>query len=381
MTDRELWAAAWAELVLTTDSYPTWKKKLFPSSSHWAKAKALGDQICAAAPPPPPPAAVRLGHLQVSCYGPLTLPDVPTIQTRYSYVCTQGYQRISVPGLNCVYKDAPKIGTQATSGSALNANYAVSLSEAPLSWYGAAVWNQGLLANVAAPGYGAKWAANAVTAAKAGGFTGVFADDVSKWVWPIGDWQVFLQAAYPIVKAAGLSLVINLGSSSDTDVLAALPNILPVVDGIMEEGLGEVDTGHAGGLDHDQRVLNHLKVIDACVAAGKLYLGSCPADDTDLPRITYGLGILMLAEDGTGRATFGVAGSPAADGQHYSHAVWTASMETAAGLVGKASGPRVLDSSGCLVRSFVGHTVVVNHTLTARTYQGASVPATSAVFA
>lgn len=57
MTDQELWAAAWAELTLTTDSYPTWKKKGFPSSSHWAKAKALGDQIGAVAPPPttPPP--------------------------------------------------------------------------------------------------------------------------------------------------------------------------------------------------------------------------------------------------------------------------------------------------------------------------------------
>lgn len=54
-TDKELWNAAWAELVLTTDSYPTWKKKGYPSSSHWAKAKALGDQIGAVAPPPPPP--------------------------------------------------------------------------------------------------------------------------------------------------------------------------------------------------------------------------------------------------------------------------------------------------------------------------------------
>lgn len=45
MTDRELWAAAWKELTLTTDPYPTWKKKGFPSSSHWAKAFSLGEQI------------------------------------------------------------------------------------------------------------------------------------------------------------------------------------------------------------------------------------------------------------------------------------------------------------------------------------------------
>lgn len=45
MTDKELWQAAWKELELTTDSYPRWKSKGFPSASHWAKAKALGDQI------------------------------------------------------------------------------------------------------------------------------------------------------------------------------------------------------------------------------------------------------------------------------------------------------------------------------------------------
>ncbi len=53
MTNEQLWSEAWKELSLTTDSYPTWKKKGFPSSSHWAKAKALGDQIGTVTPPPP----------------------------------------------------------------------------------------------------------------------------------------------------------------------------------------------------------------------------------------------------------------------------------------------------------------------------------------
>ncbi len=52
MTDQELWAAAWAELTKTTDAYPTWRKKGFPSSSHWAIAKKYGDQIGATPAPP-----------------------------------------------------------------------------------------------------------------------------------------------------------------------------------------------------------------------------------------------------------------------------------------------------------------------------------------
>lgn len=57
-TDAQLRDQAWAELVQTTDSYPTWKKKGFPASSHWTKAKALLDQIGAVTPPPPPPPTV-----------------------------------------------------------------------------------------------------------------------------------------------------------------------------------------------------------------------------------------------------------------------------------------------------------------------------------
>ncbi len=67
MTDKELWQAAWKELTLTTDSYPAWKKKGFPASSHWAKAKSLGDQIGPDVPPvstnpvPPPPSGCYFG--------------------------------------------------------------------------------------------------------------------------------------------------------------------------------------------------------------------------------------------------------------------------------------------------------------------------------
>jgi hypothetical protein len=60
MSDKELWQAAWRELELTTDPYPTWKKKGFPATSHWAKAKALGEQIGAVTPPPVPPTGKRV---------------------------------------------------------------------------------------------------------------------------------------------------------------------------------------------------------------------------------------------------------------------------------------------------------------------------------
>lgn len=58
MTDAELAQAAWLELTKTTDSYPKWKSRGFPSGTHWSNAKGLIDQIGAPPPPPPPPSVV-----------------------------------------------------------------------------------------------------------------------------------------------------------------------------------------------------------------------------------------------------------------------------------------------------------------------------------
>lgn len=69
MTDKELWTEAWAELKLTTDSYPTWVKKGYPSSSHWAKAKQFGDQIGAVAPPPPSTTLLWGARMDGDVYG------------------------------------------------------------------------------------------------------------------------------------------------------------------------------------------------------------------------------------------------------------------------------------------------------------------------
>lgn len=55
MTDRELAAAAWAELTQTTDPWWKWRDRGFPSGTHWSKAKAYQDQIGVAVTPPPPP--------------------------------------------------------------------------------------------------------------------------------------------------------------------------------------------------------------------------------------------------------------------------------------------------------------------------------------
>lgn len=63
MSNKELWDGAWLELTKTTDSYPAWKKKGFPSSSHWAHAKSLGDQIGIELPPvPEPPPALTVAQ-------------------------------------------------------------------------------------------------------------------------------------------------------------------------------------------------------------------------------------------------------------------------------------------------------------------------------
>jgi hypothetical protein len=54
MTPEELADAAWQELTLTTDSYPKWKQRGFPSNTHWGKAKAYLDQIKDTEPTPDP---------------------------------------------------------------------------------------------------------------------------------------------------------------------------------------------------------------------------------------------------------------------------------------------------------------------------------------
>lgn len=51
MTDRELAAAAWAELTQTTITYDRWRKQGF-TPGHWANAKTLNDQIGNIVPPP-----------------------------------------------------------------------------------------------------------------------------------------------------------------------------------------------------------------------------------------------------------------------------------------------------------------------------------------
>ncbi len=53
--DSQLRDAGWHEITLTTDSYPQWKKKGFPTGTHWDKGKKLFDQIGQTVPPIPPP--------------------------------------------------------------------------------------------------------------------------------------------------------------------------------------------------------------------------------------------------------------------------------------------------------------------------------------
>lgn len=54
MTDKEHAEAAWNYLTKTTDSYPKWKQRGFPSNTNWARAKAEIDAIINASMPPPP---------------------------------------------------------------------------------------------------------------------------------------------------------------------------------------------------------------------------------------------------------------------------------------------------------------------------------------
>lgn len=98
MTDRELADAAWAELSKTTSSYPSWVKMGRPSSSHWAHAKSLLDQIGIV----PPPKRV-LGFATGA--GPNTPTDSGTSLTTY-------YAKVKEAGGNAVRFDCRGLTTQ-----------------------------------------------------------------------------------------------------------------------------------------------------------------------------------------------------------------------------------------------------------------------------
>ncbi len=101
MTDRELADAAWAELTKTTASYPSWVKMGRSSSSHWAAAKTLLDQIGTTAPPVAPKRVLGFS----TGAGPNTPTDSGTSLTTY-------YAKVKEAGGNAVRFDCRGLTTQ-----------------------------------------------------------------------------------------------------------------------------------------------------------------------------------------------------------------------------------------------------------------------------
>lgn len=135
MTDRELWQAAWKELTLTTDPYPTWKKKGFPASSHWAKAKSLGDQIGALVPPPPSggvPALASVGSSGVLANRTGgTLSGVNLTGQRFTTVVSFGPSPVTLT--NCEF--AGGLDSTYPSHGKLTLSYCTLPAAARTGWY------------------------------------------------------------------------------------------------------------------------------------------------------------------------------------------------------------------------------------------------------
>lgn len=116
MTDKELWDAAWKELTLTTDSYPQWKRKNFPSGTHWSKAKALGDQIGAVVVPPdpnpiPPPGPAKNGAGVIN-WGNL---NITANTSKFGWVYAAGgkeYEVAPLPVMSVFYKSILSASTK-----------------------------------------------------------------------------------------------------------------------------------------------------------------------------------------------------------------------------------------------------------------------------
>ena len=171
------------------------------------------------------------------------------------------------------------------------------------------------LMDIGNPSYQNAWAKNAIAQAKRGGWTGIFADDLSLALYSTSakpvkypsadDWQgavrSFLQAVGPKLKAEGLLLFANTNSGITWPAVRS--EFLDYVDGSMEEGWMRPTVSPwaplASGLEWSEQL---DELIDA-ERKGKFFLAELPADETDTQAINYGLATMLLGASGARRST------------------------------------------------------------------------------
>lgn len=324
-----------------------------------------------------------------------------TVQTqRYSIIDLQGFNGPPYcPALRAgktlclLYKNMLQIGygSDRYLGSDLRAVYGVGPTEADPSWELNLTWNHGTMADIGNAGYEARFAENTIAAARAGGFNGVFLDDVHWRQWTgypsaypdQASWDAavgsFLATVCTRLHSAGLYVVANIGPSPSADGFKPLMALWSGwLDGVMDEGVGRNNVSHSGSRDTGVWVTNRMAMIEFMQQHGKAMVGEIPADDSDLATIAYGIAMLLLVDDQSGLATVGVAGSAEADGSYYGHEVWTAVHERALTL-GSALAPYQGSVTSGFYRRFAGGEVRLNPTSGTLVIDGQSVPAASAL--
>jgi hypothetical protein len=312
----------------------------------------------------------KIGCLQASRYGALSLPDAQTIASRHSYVCTQAQYAATARAVvatdptvdGAFYVNSQQIGGfSAKPGSDPSTVYAISDAEAQSGWKLNVPWNGGTMMDPANPAVQQKFVDNTIAKAKAVGLKVVFLDDC-KWkldsAYPskypdAASWlsakTSFMHAVCAKLRSAGLRVYVNINATG-ADAFTSFADWMRDIDGYMEEGWGRVNTSHSGSFDSNAWITNHVKRVPLARSLGKSVLCEIPADSTDLAMIGYGVGMWALVTDGSGRVMVGVAGTAASDGQHYGTDVWTTVQQNAAKLGKPTAAPAY--ANGKWTRSF-----------------------------
>jgi hypothetical protein len=252
-----------------------------------------------------------------------------TPYTRYLDVSANGYSSDCAAGVSEEQTAANPTWYEKTAGNAFITNPVVQIPDR--------------LLNVGLSAVRTAWKTNAIARAHAGAasFDGIFGDDTNYHLGTAGTpadyandaawWTAqsgMYQTIYPDFVAAGLHLIPNLGAwqsntqawdnSHGTDNVG---NILPYVDGAMEEFFVMYANGSLSGYYH-----NDLGAMERCVAAGKRYYAQVHGTATTA---RYGFATLLIGAHATDRTLQSIGYS--STGQDYVNEYWLPEFDYAIG--------------------------------------------------